>query len=271
MEPSQERPTRPGRPSLLSADGPSESGSNRILGVLDEASGKVSGATRARRVNFGWLARCVAVLAVVAGASAWWTAHNHKIVVLASTVPAPSAPAPASAPVSAPGESDGDPMSTAAVLHDVPQAASASAPDQIENVRPPKEGSAALPPLVMLPAVVPDAQPTPVPAVAERVEKLQGPASDARAPGKDAVQATRASATKRAAEVQDSDVTLLAALVAHSKANESKRGTIAAKLKQCMALGTAAEVENCRARACAGNVNLSECHKVSAAKATDEA
>ena len=269
MKKSQERPTPPGRPSLLSADGPSESGSNRILGVLDENAGTVPGAARARRVNIGWLARCVAVLAIVAGASAWWTAHNHKIVVLASTVPAPSAPA--SAPVSAPDEPDGDPMSTAAVLHDVPQAASATAPDQIEKKRPPEQGSAALPPLVMLPAVVPDAPPTPAPAVTERVEKQQGPASGARVAGKDAVPTTRAPAPKRAAEVQDSDVTLLAALVAHSKANEPRRGTTAAQLKQCTALGTAVEVQNCRARACAGNVDVSECRTVPAAKATDEA
>jgi hypothetical protein len=59
----------------------------------------------------------------------------------------------------------------------------------------------------------------------------------------------------------DSDVALLAALVAHSKATQPKRPTgIGAKLLQCKTLGSVAEAEQCRARLCSGSAkNDSEC------------
>ena len=71
----------------------------------------------------------------------------------------------------------------------------------------------------------------------------------------------KAVAHPRAVAQTDSDVALLAALVAHSKATQPKRPSgIRAKLLQCKTLGSVAEAEQCRARLCAGSArNSSEC------------
>jgi len=67
----------------------------------------------------------------------------------------------------------------------------------------------------------------------------------------------------------DSDVALLAALVAHSKANQPKRSSAAAeKLRQCEALGSDSEAEACRARLCASSAKKeAECKAPRMAKA----
>ena len=57
----------------------------------------------------------------------------------------------------------------------------------------------------------------------------------------------------------DDDVTLLAALVAHSHRENTARAAAARKLKQCKALGADA-AEQCRARLCAGSArDVAEC------------
>lgn len=70
----------------------------------------------------------------------------------------------------------------------------------------------------------------------------------------------------------DTDVTLLAALVAHSKATQSRKAvTPADKLRQCKTLGSVAAAEQCRARLCAaGAKNEAECKAPRLAKASAE-
>ncbi len=70
----------------------------------------------------------------------------------------------------------------------------------------------------------------------------------------------------------DSDVALLAALVAHSKAVQPKRGTSAAeKLRQCKALGSVSDAEACRERLCASSAKKeAQCRAARIAKAPSE-
>ena len=71
---------------------------------------------------------------------------------------------------------------------------------------------------------------------------------------------------------QDTDVALLAALVAHSKATQPKLSPTEVKLRQCNKLGSVAEAEDCRAKLCAGSGGKeASCHSVPVAKASDEA
>lgn len=279
MQPSQERPSMSGRPSLLSPDDPPESDATRILGVLDDTSGRpMAAGAKGKRIRYGWLAISVAVIAAVAGGSAWWGAYTHKDVVLASTVPV--------APAAAPAGSDAEQVSTAAILHDVPdaQAAAGVANAAMEAdlqaliaVDPAPEVE--LPALVMLAPATAAADTPPAGHIVERTDAKVGIVrASARPAAKEADNVKRAAAlpprrtqpARAAPDGQDSDVTLLAALVAHSKANEPK-STIAAKLKQCTTLASVAEAESCRARLCAGSVNVTECRNVPAAKAGDEA
>lgn len=89
--------------------------------------------------------------------------------------------------------------------------------------------------------------------------KPMAKAAPKAAPAKPERHPLAAAPSKRKNEVHpraqvDSDVALLAALVAHSKANQPKRGSAAAeKLRQCKALGSASEAQACRARLCASS------------------
>jgi hypothetical protein len=86
-----------------------------------------------------------------------------------------------------------------------------------------------------------------------------------------------AAAAKKKAEAKpaptapvDSDVALLAALVAHSKATQPKSSGAAAKLRQCKSLATVAEANQCRAKVCSGAKNEPECKSSSLARAAAE-
>lgn len=89
--------------------------------------------------------------------------------------------------------------------------------------------------------------------------------------------AAAAAAAKKKAQAQpkppqDTDVTLLAALVAHSKATAPKKAvTPAEKLRQCKTLGTVSQADQCRERLCASSAkNEAQCKAARLAKGPAE-
>lgn len=283
MQHSDDRPTTSGRPSLLSTEQQAEADRHRILSGLDaKPAGTTAGAAKARRGKFTWVVVGAAVLALGAGSMVWLTSEGEKEIVLAGTAPLPSEAAPAVAlaepPMASPKVEE---VSTATILDDTPMVASESPP------KPAKSGPDELTKLLDpqgAPVVV--AKPAPAPVRVAAKPPVKKPVVLAKAPAKAAVKprvemaemamnvqpvVKKKPAAKKAVVQTDTDVALLAALVAHSKAKEPKRGTPGAKLQQCKTLGSVAEAEQCRARLCASTAKKeSECKAPSLAKASSE-
>lgn len=268
LQHSDERPSTSSRPSLLSEQA-SEGPATRILGGLD---GKADPAPRhggkKKSGKYGWLAAGAAVLILGAGASTYLGGEGEKEVVLASTAPVSSTPAPAAALASDPGVEE---VSTAAILQDVPEpkeeavsdAEKLGVEDELDKMLA-KEAIPEAPAAAVVPAPVPKpaAKPAPRKVAAKPVAKDK----------KVAAAPVKKKPVAKDKPVQDTDVALLAALVAHTKATQPKRGTAAAKLKQCSTLGSVAEAEDCRAKLCASAArNEAACRSEPVAKATDEA
>ena len=284
MQHSDDRPTTSGRPSLLSTEQQAEADRHRILSGLDaKPAGTTAGAAKARRGKFAWVAVGAAVLALGAGSMAWLTAEGEKEIVLAGTAPVPSEAAPAVAlaepPMVGPKVEE---VSTATILDDTPMVASEPPP-----AKPAKSGPDELTKLLDpqgAPVVVAKPAPAPVRIAAKPpVKKVVLAKAPTKAVEKPRVQMAemamnvqpvlkkKPAPAKKAVVQTDTDVALLAALVAHSKAKEPKRGTPGAKLQQCKTLGSVAEAEQCRARLCAGTAKKeSECKAPSLAKASSE-
>jgi hypothetical protein len=275
LQHSDERPPTSGRPSLLSIDQQAEADRNRILSSLEGGAGTTAPG-KARRGKLPWIAAtAVAVLALGAGSAVWLAGEGEKEIVLAGTAPLPSTAAPAAPLASEPAVAvpAADEVSTAAILEDVPVVVSKEALAAEK-----KQATDAMNKLLA---------PTPAPRVAAKpaVKKLPvvakaAPAHAAPHPAAPAQPTAMASniapvitkkgAAHAKATPADTDVALLAALVAHSKATQQKRPTgAAAKLQQCKTLGSVAEAEQCRARLCAGSAkNEAECKAPSLAKAS---
>ncbi|MES2017626.1 MAG: hypothetical protein V4484_14140 [Pseudomonadota bacterium] len=231
MQHSNERPQSPARPSLLSAEQQAEAGNPGILGGLDGQSGRVAaGAGKRRRGSVKWLASGAAVLAIGAASMFWLSAEGEKEIVLAGTAPVP--------PMAAPPAQE---VSTAAILEDAPVLAPAAAavvaakPDEDELRKfLSSKAPAKVAPQRML----------------AKAHRLPAP------PRKKPV------AHPKAVPPQDTDVALLAALVAHAKATQPTRPAgAAARLQQCKTLGSVAEAEQCRARLCAGHASKEDACK----------
>lgn len=278
MQHSDERPTTPGRPSLLSSEQQAEADRHRILSGLDGSpAGTTAGAEKARRGKFTWLVVGAAVLAMGAGSMVWLTSEGEKEIVLAGTAPLPSTAAPAvplaSEPVTAPPSAEADEVSTAAILEDAPVIAVKPAPvaekkplvDELTKLlenKIPAPARAAAKPAVKKPVVVAKAAPAKAPAK---------PRPMAMASNVEPVFKKKPVVAAKPVVRQDSDVALLAALVAHTKASQPKPNSPAAKLQQCKTLASVTEAEQCRARLCAASAkNESECKEPSLAKASSE-
>jgi hypothetical protein len=271
---SEDRPQAPGRPSLLSDAPPLDAGNTRILGGLDPKAGVAPPSPAAtKHSKLGWLAAAVAVLALGAGANVWLAADEDKEVVLASTAPLTGTPAPSVALTGEPGATS-EPVSTAAILQDVAEPGAAPMSDAekigVEDELDKMLAKQAMPP------------PAPAKPVNKAPPKAKPPVKKvvAKAPAKPAAKDKKAVAVadkkKPAAPgkvaTQDTDVALLAALVAHSKATQPKLSPTEVKLRQCNKLGSVAEAEGCRAKLCASSGGKeASCHSVPVAKASDEA
>ena len=284
MQHSDERPTTSGRPSLLSSEQQAEADRHRILGGLDSKHASTSaGAQRARKSTTAWLLAGAAVLAIGAGSMVWLSSEGEKEIILAGTAPLPSTAAPAAAlasePVTAPAPVEADEVSTAAILEDAPVVAKPSPVaaknqpvDELTKFLEPKAAPpvrVAAKPAPKKPVVVAKAAPAKA-ALAKPAAKAR-PQPTAMASNVEPVIKKKPVVQPKAVVRQDSDVALLAALVAHSKASQPKKSTPATKLEQCKTLGSVEKAEQCRARLCAASAkNESECKAPKLAKAASE-
>ncbi|MEO7581096.1 MAG: hypothetical protein ABIT83_26115 [Massilia sp.] len=266
MHKSDDRPSTSGRPSLLSPEQQAEVDRQRVSSSDGTSAARVAGVeTPARRRRLWPIA---AALVVAAGVALWFTLDAEPEFVAA--VPAPAAaPAPVSAPASAaiaaadalppkPDEvkPEAEEVSTAAILDDAPKAASEP------EARPKGDELAKL----LAPTAV---AATPAPVIKKAPAK---PAPVKLAHKKPAAKVAEAAPRKKPAappEAEpafDNDVSLLAALIAHSKA-QAKKAPASEKLRQCKTLGSVAEAEQCRAKLCAGSArNDAECKGPAVAK-----
>ena len=284
MQHSDERPPTSGRPSLLSLDQQAEADRHRILSSLDNKPGQSAApSAKSGKGVAVWIAAGVAVLALSAGAAMWLVSEGEKEIVLAGTAPLPATPAPAAALASEAPVVRGtaDDVPTGAILNDAPPAVQ-------EAVAPAdkKQADAELAKLLDhgTPAVAPKAAPAPRAPARPPVKPVR---VAAKAPVKKPVVAVRDEASNiaprprvtdaqakkkevKAAAPVDSDVALLAALVAHSKATQPRGTGAAAKLRQCKSLGSVAEANQCRARVCAGAKGEPECKSSGASKVAAE-
>ncbi len=257
MQHSDDRPTISGRPSLLSSDQQAEADRHRILSGLDgKPDGTTAGAEKARRGKLTWLAAGAAVLALSGGAAAWLSSEGEKEIVLAGSAPLPSSAAPAAAltsePMAVPPPAD---VSTAAILEDMPlvggKDAAVDAKKQAEAEDELNKMLAPAAPARVAVKAAPKKQVV-VAKAAAPVKVAEKPRMTEMAMNVEPVLRKKPVAKKPAAPA-DNDVALLAALVAHSKSAQPKRGTgPAAQLQHCKTLGSVAEAEQCRARLCAG-------------------
>jgi len=275
LQHSDERPPTSGRPSLLSTDQQAEADRHRILSGLDsKPAATTAGAARARRGKLTWVAgAAVAVLALGAGSAVWLASEGEKEIVLAGTAPLPSTAAPAAALASepVPAAPAADEVSTAAILEDVPAVASKEAlAAEKKQATDAMNKLLASQPAPRVAAKAPVKKPVAV-AKAAPAKAAPHPQPTAMASNIEPVIKKKPAAHVKAAPA-DTDVTLLAALVAHSKATQPKRPTgMAAKLQQCKTLGSVAEADQCRARLCAGGAKTeTECKSPSLAKASSD-
>ncbi len=223
---------------------------------------------------YTWIAAGAVMVVLSAGAAMWLMSEGEKEIVLAGSAPLPASPAPAVALATEapPVRGTADDVSTAAILDagakPAPVPEKKQADDELTRMF--EQGKASAPSEVKA-AAAPPPRPAPPRVVKPRqVAKapVKKPVAEVSSPGASNVAPRpRVVATKKkpeapakAAAPVDSDVALLAALVAHSKATQPKGSSgVGAKLKQCKSHGSVAEANQCRARVCASARNEPEC------------
>lgn len=272
MQSRQDSPPPPKRPSLLATGEEENTNSQPLLAGLDGAAVKKnpipSKPEPARRTG-AWLAGLL-VLVAGGGALSWMNGADngveHAERVAAAPAQAPL-PAPAPALAAAPPAETPD-VSTAAILQDTPAANDPPAL-VLERAAPGKDHASSL-------AAALESKSTAPAATVARSDKSSDAARAARVrerrlamhereekrraekhPLARNVIAKAASKKNKAAEADtDSDVALLAALVAHSKNSQAAKPAAnlnaadARKLRQCKALDSAVAADACRARLC---------------------
>jgi hypothetical protein len=240
LQSSQERPPPSTRPSLLATDTQEENASQRLLAGVDASPAPRADGARPKRRRTAWLAGLLA-LAAGGGTAAWMNSAPDEQVAVAP-------PARTIAPV-APRAPEAPEVSTAAILQDTPAA------DEKPAVA--KADTAALTALLeSKPAVTPK-PPKPHDEAKARSQKLAA-REHAKKNAEQHPFARDVLAKKKPAPEVDSDVALLAALVAHAKvAERAAPSPDPRKLKACNARPSAAEADACRARLCAGTAKNS--------------
>ena len=305
MQHNDERPPTSGRPSLLSPEQTAGPGGPRILGGLaEDRPGDGISAGSGGRSKYSLLAAGVIAMAVIGGGAALLLdGEGEKQIVLASTEALPAAaakaaplatvpaiaPAPAPTPANVlPVNPEADQVSTAAILQESPPVAEKkSTPadelttllehrDTATQTKPAStlvlEKSPAVAPVVVKHAAKPAVKKVVVAKAAAHQPGVK-PAQRADAPHTLAAAPARKKNElhPKASQSMDSDVTLLAALVAHSKATQPKKASSAAeRLRQCKALGSVEEAEQCRARMCATGSKEAQCKPARLAKEATE-
>lgn len=283
MQRPEDRPPKTGRPSLLSAEQQAEADRHRILSTLD---GKTAAADKGapaqgkkRRPMLLWGTAGVGLIAAAAGALAWMDKEldDKTVSMSAAVLPAPSAPvasapaapalAAAAAASSAPAEAE---VSTAAILNDAPAApAESKLPSLNEMLSAPSPAAHTGQKTAQLAEQKSEHKPE-----HKSEHKAEHKAEPVRLAQKAPAAEHKPKATEKArykpvpAPAPDSDVTLLAALMAHMQTPSKKADSPAAQLKLCKQQNAAGE-EQCRVRLCAGAArNEPECKSPPIAKAS---
>ena len=271
MQRDDERPPSTGRPSLLSKEQPADVDRNNILNGLESKSGKPARAATVPaakgRNKLVWGAAVgLGVLALVIGAAAWISAESDANSALADVAaartPITPPPAPAEAPVVEPA--------TATIVEET---AAVSPP--ADNTRSLKDvlndtPGATKPPRDELTAALerPHAAAKPKPKLAQATEHKKADKPQAKATRV----AQKSEQPAKAKAAPDSDVALLAALMAHVQAGQPSKApsTPAYMLKQC-GLQNEAGAAQCRAHLCANAARKEpECKNPAAVKTASE-
>lgn len=268
MQRHDDRPPAPRRPSLLSAETQADGDPPRILGgYQDERAAPGAQWPAKARSKTVWGMAGAGVVALAAGAWLWIDSeYGHDETTALST----SARGIAT-PATVAGSASGEEASTAVILEDSLAAktpAGEQLPSLTEMLNAPampavKTGGDELTKALERPAsqvVIKPAVAKPAPAHvsphAKVVQKKVAVAHKDKPPA------------KLRPSTPDSDVTLLAALMAHVQANKTVKNRPATQLKQCKQLSSAG-AELCRARLCAADArNEAECKPATIAKAS---
>ncbi|MFK3737280.1 hypothetical protein [Massilia sp. TN1-12] len=279
MQDQGDRPARPGRPSLLSTGPQAEPERQRILSSLEGTGAKPAAAKPAaasapaapgKSRGLVWGVLGLGALVVGAVAFALSSASHDADPQIAAATPV-HAPAAAAGHGDMPGAVAASPASSAASLA-ASLAASSAAP-----VAPAPAGTADATPLAALAATTPP-EPSTAAVLNDVAEPSANPLADMAPPARHAAgkggEAKEKAATKREARAEqarlaqqkakekakeksqarparreaDSDVVLLAALMAHMQPT-NRKATPAEQLQVCKQYNAAGE-EQCRARVC---------------------
>ncbi|MEW6761866.1 MAG: hypothetical protein AB1437_13680 [Pseudomonadota bacterium] len=292
MHDSSERRPGAGRPSLLSADQVPKQEDRSILSQLDGRSAPARAAPAPARHDHhqrGVRAAVFAIAIAGIGTLAWlaFGSVNESADASLAAAHAPTRVPPMAAPAQAAVAATSAP---APALETTPQApAAATIQDDLTaaldapNTSQPSPAPAAkaeqhdLASLLDAPAAAPApalklAQAAPSKAAGTkkpttdkpaRTEKARAPAAKPKVAQKPAAQ--KPASGKKSAPAVDSDVAILAALLAHTKTPEA--GSPEEIYKRCATNATAAEVQRCRVRVCRGSAKgAAECKSVRISK-----
>lgn len=289
MHDSSERRPGAGRPSLLSANEAPKQEDRSILSQLDGRSAPARAAPAPARHDHHQRGVRAAVFAIAfagIGTLGWlaFGSVNESADASLAAAQAPARVPPMAAPAQASGVATSAP---APALESIPQAPAAAtiqddltaALDAPNTAQPsPAPGAKAdqhdLVTLLDAPAAAPApslklAQAAPGKAAGTKKPAADKPArtEKARAPAAKPKVAQKPASGKKTAPAVDSDVAILAALLAHTKAPEA--GSPEEIYKRCATNATAAEVQRCRVRVCQGSAKgAAECKSVRISKAS---
>ncbi|GJI93817.1 hypothetical protein RugamoR57_05350 [Duganella caerulea] len=277
MQRQDDRPSKGGRPSLLSSEQQAEAERQRILSTLDSkpaaaAPAKAAGKPPGKRSGLlVWGAAGAGVLAIVGGTLVWMsnTPDEDSLPLAVAATQAPPAAA-----VPAPTESE---VSTAAILEDSASANSAAEgklPSLKEMLTAPAKPASGTDELKKA-LERPQAKPQLVAKAEHKPEHKADHKAERKAEHKPERKADNAKLAQKApakekekGKQSDNDVTLITALMAHLQTRPpvKKTSTPADQLKTCKQYNAAGE-EQCRARLCAADAKKEpECKAAPAAK-----
>jgi outer membrane biosynthesis protein TonB len=251
------------RPSLFSADQHAAADANSILRQLDGKAGVAGPTTTPRKTR--WLAGggAIAVAALGGLALAWFYqapvrhATETRMADASAKLTPVAVRAPEPAPVAAATILDDAPVIDPPALA-APGAGEKSLQQALTATPDPNGGKDDLVKLVDTPqeAQVARAAPPAPPKKKSEPKKNSAP------------KVAKAKPVKKSEPAVDSDVALLAALLAHSKTTRAQDAEQAA-FRRCAALPTRAEAQRCRTRLCEGSAKgAPECKPIRTVKVT---
>ncbi|MYM95831.1 hypothetical protein [Duganella vulcania] len=277
MQRQDDRPSKGGRPSLLSSEQQAEAERQRILSTLDSkpaaaAPAKAAGKPAGKRSGLlVWGAAGAGVLAIVGGTLVWMS-NTPDEDSLPLAVPATQAAPVAAVPAATESE-----VSTAAILEDAASANSAvegklpSLKEMLTAPAKPASGSDELKKALERPPaksqLVAKAEHKPEHKADHKAERKAEHKPERKADNAKLAQKAPAK-EKEKGKQSDNDVTLITALMAHLQTRPpvKKTSTPADQLKTCKQYNAAGE-EQCRARLCAADAKKEpECKAAPAAK-----